>query len=333
MATEEKKNDQVKKDDNTKKEVKEEENSEDEQIPKDKFAFLKKLKFLKIDEKLSDEEKKQAKLKLIIMGIGGLIVFTILIGVILFFLGVFDPPQAPVQQNVTKNKKDVKIKSAVKISSKKRKKQIKFSISQINIKRLNKKLKLLTKYEILEEDTIEKLKAVEKEKAYKKQQQDRLDKFAKNNKEEALEDDEVSNGQLVFKKVKNKKRDDDDTEEFLFKQVKNKKDKDKKNKNQDKNDKTSKTSKTMAQSKDLKAFIKIPIIKLNKFKLLIKKVKLMKVNLSICKDQNGKTQVYLGPFSTKQNRTKILKTVNKKKKEYIMNLDISSEEFEKKCKI
>jgi hypothetical protein len=316
MATEEKKNDQVKKDDNTKKEVKEEENSEDEQIPKDKFAFLKKLKFLKIDEKLSDEEKKQAKLKLIIMGIGGLIVFTILIGVILFFLGVFDPPQAPVQQNVTKNKKDVKIKSAVKISSKKRKKQIKFSISQINIKRLNKKLK-----------------AVEKEKAYKKQQQDRLDKFAKNNKEEALEDDEVSDGQLVFKKVKNKKRDDDDTEEFLFKQVKNKKDKDKKNRNQDKNDKTSKTSKTMAQSKDLKAFIKIPIIKLNKFKLLIKKVKLMKVNLSICKDQNGKTQVYLGPFLTKQNRTKLITTINKKKKEYIINLDISSEEFEKKCKI
>jgi ABC-type multidrug transport system fused ATPase/permease subunit len=327
----------------TKEEAKNENNedeNEEEQTPKDKFAFLKKIKFLQIDENLSEEEKKQAKLKIIIIGIGGLIVFTILIGVVLFFLGVFDPPEeiAPKQ---TTNKKKISTRESVKITSRTRQKQIKFSISQINTKRLNKKLKLLTKYEILEEDAIEKLKAIEKEKAYKRQQQERLDRFARNNKEEALTSDEVSDDKLLFKKVKNRDKNEDDAEEFLFKQVKNKTKKKKEikqvAKNQRQDDKKtikkqdSKVVKTVVTNQ--KAFVKIPITKLAKFKSFISKAKLLKVNLSICKNNIKKTQIFLGPFKTAKMRDKLIKTLNKKQKTYIKNIDITDEEFNKSCKI
>ncbi len=278
-------------DHNTEKQI------EDEK-PKNKLSILKKLNFFKIDEDLSDEEKKQTKLKKIVIAVGTLLGITILIAVILYFTGAFESEiiEEPQDINITQVEKKKNI--SIKIEA--RKKYITFNMSQINVQRLNKKLSILTKYEILEEDAIEKIKAQEKEKLYKEQQA-RLEKFAKNNKEEPL-----------FKKVENKIQKIDN----IIKNTNNDKIEDKKIK---------------VKEISLNLFIQISTLKLNQFKSFIKKAKLVNANLSICKDINGKTQVFIGPFQSEDIREKILKTLSKKKITETKNLNLSKEEFERRC--
>ncbi len=247
--------------------------------PKNKLEFIKKLNFLIIDEDLSDEEKKQFKLKNIIIIVGGLLGIIILIAIILYFTGAFKAEviEEPKDINITK----VEMIKAVKIKSIPRKKYITFNMSQINENRLNKKLSLLTKYEILEEDAIEKLKFKEKERL-DKEQQVKLENFAKKNKEEPL-----------FKKTNNN--------------ISNN------------------------QQVKLDSFIQIPTLKLSQFKSFIKKAKLIKANLSICKDKNGRTQVFIGPFLDDNSRKEILTTLSKKKIKDTKNLNLSKKEFEQRC--
>ncbi|MCK5111573.1 MAG: hypothetical protein KAQ94_08635 [Arcobacteraceae bacterium] len=257
----------------------EEKTEEKTEEPKNKLAFLKKLNFLKIDEDLSDEEKKQFKLKNIIIIVGSLLGIIILIAIILYFTGAFEAEviEEPKDINITK----VETTKAVTIKSIPRKKYITFNMSQIDEKRLNKKLSLLTKYEILEEDAIEKLKLKEKERL-EKEQQAKLENFAKNNKEEPL-----------FKKTNNN--------------ISNN------------------------QQVKLDPFIQIPTLKLSQFKSFIKRAKLIKANLSICKDKNGRTQVFIGPFLDNNSRKEILTTLSKKKIKDTKDLNLSKEEFEQRC--
>ncbi len=273
-----------------KDEIKNDSNDEVEK-PKDKFAFLKKLNFLKTDDDLSDEEKKQVKLKKIIILTGGLLGIIILIAILLYFTGAFEPEVIEESQDLNTTK--VETKKIVKIKSVERKKYITFNITQIDTKRLNKKLLILTKYEILEEDAIERIKAKEKEKLYKEQQA-KLENFAKKNKEEP-----------IFNKIGK-----DTTNQS------------------NKYDKKNNTQKNKAT---LNHFIQIPTLKLSQFKSFIRKAKLVKANLSICKDTSGKTQIYIGPFTNENSRTKILTTLSKKKIKDTKKLNLSKEEFDKRC--
>jgi len=118
-----------------------------------KPSIFDKINFLEVDETLSPEDAKNAKLKKIIIIVGALFGMVILVGIILFFMGTFDPTkiEQPIDTNTTKPKDN----DSVHIKSKMKKKNINFTINKINTKRLNRKLNLLTKYEILEEDAIE----------------------------------------------------------------------------------------------------------------------------------------------------------------------------------
>ena len=129
------------------------------------------------EEEQEEENKKQKKLKLLIMIIGGIIV-SVLIGFgVAYYMGVFDPP--PVVVDVNKTKKKTLIIADIP------NKQIDFKIDMINVKRLNKQLKILTKYEILDKDAIEKFKQQEKVRLYKLKMK-QLEEFSLNNKEERL---------------------------------------------------------------------------------------------------------------------------------------------------
>ncbi len=241
------------------------------------FSFLKKLNFLKVDENLSDDEKKQAKLKKIIILVGSLFGVVIFIGILLYFMGAFEPEVIEKQKDTNATKE--KINKLVKIKSVQKKKHINFQMSQINMNRLNRKLSLLTKYEILEDDIIEKRKIIEKEKQLK------LEKFAQKNKEEPLV-------KSISKKISYK------------------------------NDK---------KQKDLNKFIQIPTLKLKNFKDFIKKAKKANANLSICKNKEGRIQVFIGPFLNKEDRDNILKTLDEKLIKDTKKLNLSKEDFEKKC--
>jgi hypothetical protein len=87
----------------------------------------------------NDLQTKQTKLQKILIITVGVLGAILLLGIILYFFGVFDPP--PAQNSDLNNTKDANV-------SLKPKKYI-FKIEDINKQRLNKRLKLLTKYEIL----------------------------------------------------------------------------------------------------------------------------------------------------------------------------------------
>jgi len=282
---------------------KEPDGEESEEEKPSKLAFLKKLNFLKVDENLSDEAKKEAKLKKIIILVGGLFGIVILIGVILYFTGAFEPEE--IEEVVDSNTTEVIKEKVVSIKIKPIKKYIKFKPTQINVKRLNKKLSLLTKYEILEGDEIERLKAIEKEKMYK-QRQKKLELFARNNKEEQ-----------IFKKII-KDTDIVHQNEFMVDGIV-----------VDKNQTTITKDKIIA----LESYIQIPTIKLRKFQKFIKDSKKITANLSICKDNNGRTQIFIGPYLDTASRATIIKTVSKELKKHIILLDLSKNQIEKMCKI
>ena len=123
--------------------------------------------------------KKAKKLKLLIIIISVLLVLIVGGFAVAYFMGVFEPPPPPPKKIHKNPRKNRLLKIEIKD------KKIDFKISMINVDRLNKRLSLLTKYEILDNDIIEKFKEEEKERLHKLKIQ-KLESFAKANKEESL---------------------------------------------------------------------------------------------------------------------------------------------------
>lgn len=138
------------------------------------------------DNKIEDEiiDPKSKKLKKIIIIVGALLGVTILTGVTFYFLGMFDP--VPIVKAETNATQIVKDKNKVDIIQYNSVKKINFKPSQINTKRLNARLEILTKYEILNQTEIEAEKLAEKDRLLKLEKEKKLLAFAKLNKEEPL---------------------------------------------------------------------------------------------------------------------------------------------------
>lgn len=146
-------------------------------------------------------QQKQSKIKIILISIVGFLLLIIVVGAVLFFTGFFDP-EVKKDLKVSKNTKEAVIKKEVE--------KYKFTAEDVNIKRLNRKLTLLTKYEIIENDDKELLKS--KEKSY----QEKLKKeknllIQENNKKEqvAKETKEKFKAEKDILLAKNKKLKDD----------------------------------------------------------------------------------------------------------------------------
>ncbi len=108
------------------------------------------------DEKEYAVQKKQSKLQKILIGITIGLVVVIIIGLILYLTGFFDPEETKPEQKEQTPKQE--------ITQKKKKPSI--DEKDINVDRLNKKLNMLTKYEILEDEKKELNKSLEKERLY-----------------------------------------------------------------------------------------------------------------------------------------------------------------------
>lgn len=109
-------------------------------------------------------QKKQSKLRKILIGLIGFLVLVIITGAIMFFMGFFDPEE-PIKPKLSPAQMKAQAKAAVEKMEEEN--RYKFKKNDIDVKRLNKKLNLLTKYEIIESDQKEKMKDSEREKFYK----------------------------------------------------------------------------------------------------------------------------------------------------------------------
>jgi len=159
---------------------KDDNNSDNENESEEKLEQEPQSEITNEDEKQNEQDlKKEKKLKLLIIIIASLLFLVIGGFAIAYFMGVFEPPPPPpkkIHKNPRKNK-------LLKVELKDKK--IDFKLNMINVHRLNKRLSLLTKYEILDNDILEKFKQEERTRLQKLKIK-QLEAFAKANKEESL---------------------------------------------------------------------------------------------------------------------------------------------------
>jgi len=178
-------------------------------------------------------------------------------------------------------------------------------MDMINTKRLNRRLAILTKYEILEEDILEKFKKDEKERLYQLKIK-RLEEFASNNKEESLFNKDINSKQQTNKHNR-------------FSTIKGKN--------------TNKQNQDIIDNEKL-TFIQISPIKYKKYKKIINKEKTKNIQVSICKNTKGKVDVYIGPIYLNIIVNNIIKNVSKvssKSKNDAKIVIITRKEFDKRC--
>ena len=247
------------------------------------------------DEEIEDpEEKKKKKLKLLIIIVAGVLATVIIAFVVSYFMGVFD--EEPV---VVKDANKTVIPKPKIIIADIKNKQIDFKMEMINKDRLNRRLAFLTKYDILEEDALEKFKQKEKDRLYKLKMK-KLEEFAANNKEESLFNKNIS-GKTQIKKDR-------------FGQTASKT--------------LSKEEKEILKNEKL-TFIQISSLKYKKYKKIINKEKTKNIQTSICKNTKDKIDVYIGPIYLK---TIVNNIVNKiKNKSDVKIVILTKEDFDKRC--
>lgn len=241
-----------------------------------------------------DEDKKNKKLKIIVYIISGILGFLVIGFLIAYFMGIFEPPTPPKQEtNITKETQ----KSMIMIDI--IDKDIEYKNSMINEKRLNKRLSLLTKYEILEEDLIEKSKLMKKEHLHKLRMK-RLEEFAKENKEESL-----------FKKDLNRSL--PKLDRFTS------------------SEKNSSYQNKIAIENEKLTYIKIVPLKYKRYKDIIANKKSKSTSISICKNNLGKIFVYIGPIFTNTELNKISNSMNSKNNRTLDLISLTQKEFNTMC--
>jgi translation initiation factor 6 (eIF-6) len=234
-------------------------------------------------------------MKLIIMGIGGLIALLLIIGIIMYFMGVFDEPEPVVVKdvNVTKKLK----KDQVKVITYTTLKKVNFKTSDINTKRLNGRLALLNKNSVLTPSqlSIEKIKEKKRLDALNIEKQ--YIEFAKHNKEEPLEE-KPKIVKTEIKKVKQK--------EVIT------------------NNRTSQIVKQKVKTKTLK-YIIVNSLQYKLFVNLLTQTNSDTAIASICSNDNGETVIFIGPFETDTSKNKMLDLI----KQNDSNIDTKIENITK----
>ena len=257
---------------------------------------------------LSEEEKKAKKLKKFIIAISALIILTITTGIVMYFMGMFDP--VPIVKEDTNTTKVIKNKDDIDIVKYPNKNSVKFSQSKINVKRLNTRLEELTKYTVLSPNEIKELEKVQQERLKNLEKEAMLLEFSKLNKEEKI-------SPKVLKQqssTEDKTVDNNNTKivEKIAPIVENLKAK-------------------IVEDNKLK-FILVHSLKYKLFKEMILKSDTKKARISICKDKDGRTAVYIGPFENKNSQSQMLKLIQEKQTSLKIELsNITQEEFDIRC--
>jgi len=251
-----------------------------------------------INEEVTSQTEKDKKIKKIIMAIGGLLVLTIIAGIIMYFMGLFDPK--PIKIADTNTTKTIKTKDKVEIVKYKTKKKINFKMSLIDEKRLNARLQILTKYNVLTKKEIKAQKTEQDERIKALAKEKKLIAFAKQNKEEPL---------AIKKEITQKET----TKKEIIKNII--------------------TTKKSDSSQDIQKlnFVLVHSLKFRLYKDMILKTKTKQARISICKNENGRTAVYIGPFEEETSQKHMLKLMKEQSDIKASLANITAEEFNIRC--
>lgn len=293
-----------------------------------------------IENGIDVQKKKPKYFKYIIIAIASLGSLALVLTV-LTFMGFFEKK---VEEKKESQKEIVKIV-----------KKYKFDIKDINVARLNKKLNLLTKYEIIE--TEDPQIKINEQKDYQKTLEEKNEELSKKNKtyenSAKIKDNELKtlrntlekNNQELREKLLKTKEELLNTkirqENLIRKNLEEIKASEKSEEikkeieikvNKKEEIKIVEKEKQIIKENIFLSFIKIKTSNSVIYKSLIDKIELVNKNIELCRDHNNKIEILIGPFTEQSKRSAVLVSLEKTIKNKAFKMDLTNEEFNKRCK-
>lgn len=298
-------------------------------------------------------QKKQSKLQKILIGVISFLALILIVGVILYFIGFFDPEP---------------VKKVEQVVEKKSEPEIVFDEDEINKKSLNKKLTRLTKTEIMNKEELEaeearikeeerkkkeaEKKAIEEKKKQEeeklaaqfakieaeiqalKEQQDKIKQEQENFlrlQEEAVQEFEKKKNELL-NSLQNAPTQNTNTEEVVEKEEEEQEE------NPEIETTPTPTEEVMTNNEDEKqintflSFINVATIEGDLYKSFLDKVTAIEKNVSLCRDNKNRVEIYFGPYYSNNEKQKVLNNLLESGFKYAYSVDFTQEEYEKRCK-
>lgn len=323
----------------TKEESTTEENSTNkEDTPKEDDKKSEEKKDEESEEKDDGKQKKKiSTVGKILIGVIALLLLVLIIGIVLYLTGFFDPKEEP--------KQTMKQASAKTKMIQEEQDDYKFSIKDINSKKLNRQLAALTKenMKIQQEEELEKLDNEKKilEEQKKKQEQELLDeqnKLAEEKKNLEEKKALLEQQKLELEELKQQALVQKEELENLKKDLEKQEEKEKVSQTSDSNEEMNKeeTKEEMAETKMEESpflyMINIAKIKGELYKHYLDEVTTINPNVKLCRDDRNRIELYFGPFETSEQRKELFAKLNNNdmfKESY--EVELSKEEFNKRC--
>ena len=300
-------------------------------------------------------QKKQPKIYKILMAVVAFLLLILFLGVVLYFIGFFDPEEP--EKILDK-----------KVEMKKVEKEIVFDSKDLNKKRLNKKLTMLTKHEIMNRNELEaEEQKIKEEERIKKETEEKAiaDKkrieeeklaaqYAKIEKEKQIlenQQKEIKEKQENFLKLQEEASMIlDEKRAELLKELEEQRNIPKMIEPEPKEEvmliEKELEEKAMIEEKEepeekifkenisntFLAFINVATIKGSLYKEFLDEVQKYDKKLSLCRDTKNRIEIFFGPYDSNKERQKVFNNLLDDGFQESYLIDFTNEEYQKRCK-
>lgn len=304
--------------------VENEENSQDNETSDDyKELITNKEEFIKT--------KQKGKLNKILFGLIGFLVLILIIGIILYFIGFFDPKKEEI---ITNNSQQINqiVQQEEPI--------YKFDIKDINSKKLNEQLSYLTNKNINQEKSDE-LEKAENEKKLIEEQKRKEEEALKAHEAAILEEKqaleekkiELENEKAQLEAMKAEalkiKEELEAAKNILEKPIIPENSMDISSKNDQIELINNNINKT--ENNNFLKFINVAKIKGVLYKKYLDKVIAVNPDIILCRDDKNRIEIYYGPFNNDEERKVLLNKLINNKFNQAYELEFTEEEFDRRC--
>jgi len=275
------------------------------------------------------KKKKIPILNKILFSVVGFLFLTLILGTILFFMGFFQSEEIKIKETPKEEKISVKTNS--------------FNIKDINSKKLNKQLLLLTNKNIIQEEEINKREKEEEAKKIKREEEKKK-KEALALEEEKLtkEKENLENKKIELQKQKEELELLKNQAIALRDEMINNKEEIEKNKNKVvqvkpkikkevaiiKEDK----DESLKEKSEFVSLINVAKIKGELYKSYLDRITNIYSDIKLCRDDLNRIEIYYGPFKDDKKRSEIYKKLQENGIINSYEVELTKEEFSKRCK-
>lgn len=319
-----------------------------------------------IDESENLTQKKAKKLNKVLVIVVGVLLGVLLIGIILFFIGVFDseevtpPPAATTtdQQNPAQATDGTTTNQQAEVAIP----AYEFKTTDINVPRLNKKLQALIDAPIQKENEVEEtvqlaqnntdqlsngtfydeelealLPKEEQNIALVQQPEQTIPTDTNNTDTKTTEEQETKKDELVDNKLTEKELVAAPKQESTTNQTTVIEDK-KESQNstiKEESEQVHPTIKdeTKNNGHHFLKFIQVATLKYKLYTQFLREIKAVDARISICQNDNGRIQIFIGPFLDDKQRSFVIEQINKSVVNDAFGLEFTQEEYFRRCGI